>query len=177
MNDKRFVAPLVALIVAMTGAAATAAESKATPFKLGTFQAQGRDFVGLVLRDTVVVDVSAANAQYERTHASAPKLRFPADLKQVIARYDAEFAPRLRALAADNDSVQSAAYIRRIDGVKILPPVRPAVILNAGANYPEHAAGIVQQNARAAGAPPAAAGAPAAGGPPRAASQSAPGIW
>jgi len=110
----------------------------------------------------------------------------------------AEFAPRLRALAAANESVQNAAYIRRIDAVKILPPVRPAIILNAGANYPEHAAGIVQENARAAGAarppgappagappaggPPAAGGPPGggppgAGGPPRAASQTAPGIW
>ncbi|MFO1503207.1 MAG: fumarylacetoacetate hydrolase family protein [Steroidobacteraceae bacterium] len=198
MNHKSFVAPLVALIVTMAGAAATGAESRATPFKLGTFQAQGRDYVGLVLRDTVVIDVAAANAQYERTHAAEKKLRFPVDLKEVIARYDAEFAPRLRALAAANESVQNAAYIRRIDAVKILPPVRPAIILNAGANYPEHAAGIVQENARAAGAarppgappagappaggPPAAGGPPGggppgAGGPPRAASQTAPGIW
>ena len=105
-----------------------------------------------MLRDTVVVDVAAANAQYERTHASAAKLRIPADLKEVIARYDAEFGPRLRLLAAENAAVQSAAYIRSIDAVKVLPPVRPAIMLNAGANYPEHAAGIVQENARAAGA-------------------------
>jgi len=172
--NTRSVAPAVALILAGVAAAASGAESRATPFKLGTFQAQGRDFVGLVLRDTLVVDVAAANAQYERTHATAPKLSFPADLKDVIARYDAEFGPRLRLLAAENAAVQSAAYIRPLDGVKVLPPVRPAVMLNAGANYPEHAAGIVQQNARAAGAP--GAGGPP-GGPPRAASQSAPGIW
>lgn len=167
----RSVAPAVALILALAAVAATGAESRATPFKLGTFQAQGRDYVGLVLRDTIVVDVAAANAQYKRTHAAAPKLSFPTDLKEVIARYDAEFGPRLRLLAAENAAVQNAAYIRALDSVKVLPPVRPAVMLNAGANYPEHAAGIVQQNARAA------QGAPGAGGPPRAASQSAPGIW
>jgi len=185
MSNKRLLAPLVALSVAMAVAVATGAESKAMPFKLGTFQAQGRDYVGLVLRDSLVVDVAAANAQYERTHQSEKKLRFPTDLKEVIARYDAEFAPRLRALAAQNEAVQSAAYIRRIDAVKILPPVRPAIILNAGANYPEHAAGIVQQNARAAGAAPGAGGPPGpgagpppgAGGPPRGAAQSAPGMW
>ncbi len=175
MNHKPFVAPLMALIAAMVGAAATGAELKVTPFKLGTFQVQSRSFVGLVLRDTVVIDIAAANAQYERAHPSAAKLRVPADLKDIIARYDGEFAPRLRALAAENESTQSAAYIRRIDGVKVLPPVRPAIILNAGANYPEHAAGIVQENARVAGpgGPPAGA----AGGPARVASQSAPGIW
>ena len=172
MNKYCSVVSLMALILAAESAAA-GAEPKATAFKLGTFQAQGRDYVGLVLRDTVVVDVAAANAQYERAHASAAKLRIPADLKEVIARYDAEFGPRLRLLAAANAAVQNAAYIRSIDAVRVLPPVRPAIMLNAGANYPEHAAGIVQENARAAGA----AGAPGAGGPPRAASQSAPGIW
>jgi 2-keto-4-pentenoate hydratase/2-oxohepta-3-ene-1,7-dioic acid hydratase in catechol pathway len=181
MSKTRFLAPLAALSLSMAVAMAVGAESKATPFKLGTFQAQGRDYVGLVLRDSVVVDVAAANAEYERKNPSAKKLRFPADLKQVIARYDAEFAPRLRELAAANDAVQSAAYIRRIDNVKILPPVRPAIILNAGANYPEHAAGIVAQGARAAaggaGAPPGAGGAPGAGGPPRAGAQSMPGMW
>ena len=189
--NKRFAVSLLALSAAVAAAIAAGAEAKATPFKLGTFQSQGRTYVGLVLRDSLVIDVAAANTQYERTHASAAKLRFPADLKEIIARYDAEFAPRLRALAAENAAVQSAAYIRGIDAVKILPPVRPAVILNAGANYPEHAAGIVQQNARAAGAPGAAggpppgaapaggppAGGPPAGGPPRASAQSAPGIW
>ena len=184
MNDKRFVAPVSALIAAMAGMVSGAAEPAATPFKLGTFQAQGRDYVGLVLRDSVVIDVAAANAQYERTNPSAAKLRFPADMKELIARYDTELGPRLRAIAAANASVQNAAYLRRIDAVKVLPPVRPSIILNAGANYPEHAAGIVQENARAAGAgagpaAPGAAGPAAAGpaGPPRAGSQSAPGIW
>ena len=32
-----------------------------TPFKLGTFERQGRAFVGIVLRDTVVIDLAAAN--------------------------------------------------------------------------------------------------------------------
>jgi 2-keto-4-pentenoate hydratase/2-oxohepta-3-ene-1,7-dioic acid hydratase in catechol pathway len=182
MNTRRCATSIAAVMMALAGATATCAESRTTPFKLGTFNAQGRDYVGLVLHDTVVIDVAAANAQYERTHATAPKLVFPADLKEVIARYDAEFGPRLRLLAAENAAVQAAAYIRAIDAVKILPPVRPALMLNAGANYPEHAAGIVQQNARAGGPPPgagapAAGGPPGAGGPPRGGAQSAPGIW
>lgn len=44
------------------------------PFKVGTFERNGQAFVGLVLRDTQVVDVRAASAAYEGSHASAPKL-------------------------------------------------------------------------------------------------------
>ena len=81
--------------------AADAAAARATPFKLGTFRASGREFLGLVLRDTAVLEIEAANAQYERTHATAPKLRFPATMTDLIARYDAELGPRLRTLAGE----------------------------------------------------------------------------
>jgi 2-keto-4-pentenoate hydratase/2-oxohepta-3-ene-1,7-dioic acid hydratase in catechol pathway len=182
IKQNRRTARLVAMACLVACGIAQAAAPAQTPFKLGTFRAEGREFTGLVLRDSVVLDITAANAQYERSHAGQPKLQMPADMKEIIARYDATLAPRLRALANEFSGTQSASFIHRVDALKILPPVRPAIILNAGANYPEHAAGIVQENARAAGqAPPAgappAAGAPGAGGPPRAASQSAPGIW
>jgi 2,4-diketo-3-deoxy-L-fuconate hydrolase len=168
-----------AMLAGTIMAAQPASQSGTTPFKLGTFSADGREYLGLVLRDTVVVDIDAANAQYERSHASASKVRFPAAMTELIARYDAELGPRLRILASENAAVQRAAYIRPVSAVKVLPPVRPAVILNAGANYPEHAAGIIQQGARgAAPAGPAAPGSPlAGGGPPRAGGQSMPGIW
>ncbi len=165
--------------VGMGESAQAAGAPQSTPFKLGTFSANGREYLGLVLRDTVVVDIEAANAQYERTHATAPKVKFPAVMTELIAGYDAQLGPRLRTLASENAAVQGAAYIRQVSAVKVLPPVRPAVILNAGANYPEHAAGIVQQNARsAAPAGPATPAPPlAGGGPPRAVGQSMPGIW
>ncbi len=57
-----------------------------TPFKLGTFELRGRTFVGIVLRDTVVIDLAAANAAI-RTPASS--VAAPADMKDLIARYDA----------------------------------------------------------------------------------------
>jgi 2-keto-4-pentenoate hydratase/2-oxohepta-3-ene-1,7-dioic acid hydratase in catechol pathway len=85
----------------------------------------------------------------------------------------------LRELAAANANVEpsSARYVYAIDAVKILPPVRPAVILNAGANYPAHAQGIVEQGARAAAGalPSGAPDAPAARAP--APVSSAPGLW
>ena len=57
-----------------------------------------------------------------------------------------------------------------ISAVRILPPVRPSVQLNAGGNYVEHEAGIATNQARGGGA--AAVAAPAAP-----ATKSAPGIW
>jgi 2-keto-4-pentenoate hydratase/2-oxohepta-3-ene-1,7-dioic acid hydratase in catechol pathway len=169
--------PVAAVVAVLAGAPSPAAQPSSTPFKLGTFEAQGRDYIGLVLRDEVIVDIAAANEQYERANPTAPKVQFPADLKEVIARYDAEFAPRLRALAAANANARPGGTVRAIGEVKILPPVRPTLMLNAGANYPEHAAGIVQQAARTAGAGAPGAGGPPAGAPPRAPAQSAPGIW
>ena len=53
-------------------------------------------FVGLVLRDTQVVDIAPANAAFESGNGSAPKLTAPADMKQLIARYDAEWKDAAR---------------------------------------------------------------------------------
>jgi 2-keto-4-pentenoate hydratase/2-oxohepta-3-ene-1,7-dioic acid hydratase in catechol pathway len=111
-----------------------------------------------------------------------------AQLKDLIARYDSELGPRLRELARFA-STGAQNFARPVAEVKVLPPVRPALILNAGANYPEHAQGIVAQGAREAaaqgpapargGPPMAGGGLPGAGGPPRqgGGGQSAPGYW
>jgi 2-keto-4-pentenoate hydratase/2-oxohepta-3-ene-1,7-dioic acid hydratase in catechol pathway len=178
--------------LAIAGSVATQiavpAESTAVPFKLGTFSAANREYLGLVIRDSTVVDIVAANTDWERRNASAAKLRMPADMKELIARYDAELGPRLRELARFA-STGTQNFARPVAEVKPLPPVRPAVILNAGANYPEHAQGIVAQGARGAGAPgaaparggpPGGGAPPGVGGPPRqggGGGQSAPGYW
>ncbi len=167
-----------AALAGIVMAASAADAPSATPFKLGTFADGGREFLGLVLGDTKIVEIDAANADYQRSHPAAARLQFPGAMNELIARYDAELGPRLRVLAAENASARSAAYIHQVAALKVLPPMRPAVILNAGANYPAHARGIVQQNARAAAA--AGPGGPpvgARGGPPRAPAQSAPGLW
>ncbi|MEO8313190.1 MAG: fumarylacetoacetate hydrolase family protein [Pseudomonadota bacterium] len=147
-----------------------------TPFKLGTFQQNGREFTGLVLNDTKVVDIAQANVAYQQRNAGAAAVTFPADMKQLIAGYDAGLGARLAQIAAAEVAAGAAPYVHRVDGVAILPPVRPAVILNGGANYPEHLAGIQARNAAVAGAGPG--GASAAAAPPAPpASKSMPGIW
>lgn len=139
------------------------------PFKVGTFERSGSAFVGLVLRDTQVIDIAQANAAYESANTSAPKLTAPADMKQLIERYDGEWKARLAAIARDVSAARSApAYAYAVDTLKVLPPVRPALILNAGGNYVEHTEGIAAQQRRAGSVPAEAATPPA---------QSAPGIW
>ncbi|MEP7314233.1 MAG: hypothetical protein ABI859_16740, partial [Pseudomonadota bacterium] len=128
----------LALAAAVAQLTAAAAESPAVPFKLGTFQAADREYVGLVIKDSTVVDIAAANSAWERRSAGATKLKMPADMKELIARYEGELGPRLRELARFA-STSGQGFSRPVSEVKTLPPVRPALILNAGANYPEHA--------------------------------------
>ena len=146
----------VALAVAVAGCSqSTEAQSGGAPvpFKLGTFDQNGRVFVGLVLRDTQVVDIARANAAFEASNGSAPRLTAPADMKQLIARYDAEWKDRLGAIARTVSAAGSApAYAYPLTSLKTLPPVRPSVQLNAGGNYVEHEQGIAANQARGGGA-------------------------
>jgi 2,4-diketo-3-deoxy-L-fuconate hydrolase len=180
---RTFVALLVAGAIAVIASAGLGAQAgaAAVTFKLGTFDQGGRTFVGLVLRDAQIVDIARANTAYESANASAPKLTAPADMKQLIARYDGEWRARLMAIARTIPATGAPAYVYAVSAVKILPPVRPAVQLNAGGNYVEHEQGIATNAARGA----ARGGAPAAGGAagggrgaaPAPAAVSAPGIW
>jgi 2-keto-4-pentenoate hydratase/2-oxohepta-3-ene-1,7-dioic acid hydratase in catechol pathway len=138
------------------------------PFKLGTFERGGRPFVGVVLRDAQVVDLAEGNAALERRNPAGAKVRTPADMNELIERYDTDLKGRLYAIVNDVAGARTAPqYVYAMKDLKVLPPVRPAVILNAGGNYEEHAQGIAQQQARASGT--AAAAAPTA--------VTAPGIW
>jgi len=160
----------VALAMVLAGCSSgTDAQSggAAVPFKVGTFERSGQALVGLVLRDAQVVDITQANAAFEAANASAPRLAPPGDMKVLISRYDAEWKARLASLAKDVSTAKTApAYAYALDTLKILPPVRPSVILNAGGNYVEHTAGIAAQQQRAGSAPAAESRA-----------VSAPGIW
>ncbi|HET9270790.1 MAG TPA: hypothetical protein VFO31_21580, partial [Vicinamibacterales bacterium] len=55
-----------------------------TPYKLGTFQRQGTTFVGVVIRDTQVINLQVANAAV----TSGQRITAPTDMKDLIARYD-----------------------------------------------------------------------------------------
>jgi len=155
----------VALLCWAAGVALAGAEEPkgAPPFKLGTFEHQGRTFLGLVRADQAVVDIAAAGAALEKGHAAWPKIKPPADMKDLIARYD-DLKQRLHAIAAELAATQ-APYVHPLTMVKIRPPIlHPETMLNAAVNYTEHDAEMAGR---------AAAPAPAPANP----SRSAPGLW
>ena len=161
----------------MVGAVATVllnAQQGATAFKLGTFERQGNQFVGIVLRDAVVVDFSAAHAALA---TPGSKVAVPTDMKDLIARYESGVRDRIVEVVK---SVESAggnrpAYVYDLKTVKILPPIMyPMTMLNVAVNYREHA---VEMAVRDAGGKPPAPGAGPAPGAALPGTKSAPGIW
>src|SRR5262245_2110694 len=180
MMKRTFVAVIVAGAVAMIASAGLRAQAGgAVTFKLGTFEQGGRTSLGLVLRDTQIVDIARANTAYEQANASAQKLTAPTDMKQLITRYDSEWRARLTAIARTIPATGAPADVVAVSAVRIRPPVMPAVQLNAGGNYVEHEQGIATNAARGAarGGAPAGGGGGGRAGAPAPAAVSAPGIW
>lgn len=120
-----------ALIAAMP---TLALAQNAVPFKLGTFEDDGETWLGLVLDDSLVVNIAEANASLD---GDRPDI--PSEMTALIVAYD-EVAPRLRAIAATAAADRGAAYVSDRSEVTVLPPVRPHIIYNAAANYALHAA-------------------------------------
>src|SRR5262245_57914208 len=105
--------PVAGLLLAL------AAAQPAPPYKLGTFQAEGRTFVGLVRTDQSVVEISGV-----------------ADMRDLIGRYE-ELKARLRELSAQ--PAPQGAKLHSLAKLKLRPPVpNPETMLNAAVNYTEH---------------------------------------
>jgi 2-keto-4-pentenoate hydratase/2-oxohepta-3-ene-1,7-dioic acid hydratase in catechol pathway len=143
-----------------------------TMFKLGTFERAGRPFVGVVLRDSVVIDLAAANAALASPSA---KVASPTDMKDLIARYDAGVRDRIAQIVTSvNRAGSRPVYVYDLKALKTLPPIMyPTAILNVALNYVEHSREMAGLNS----GPPAIQ----PGGPlPGAATKdttSMPGIW
>lgn len=117
-----FLAVLLAALPAMAQAQATS-----EAYKLGMFRESGRPFVGIVVGDSLVVDLSRAEPDA------------PATLKALIQRWDPQRAEQVarHAAAARTDP---PAYAFPLSQVTTLPPLAdPDVILMAARNYVEHA--------------------------------------
>jgi 2-keto-4-pentenoate hydratase/2-oxohepta-3-ene-1,7-dioic acid hydratase in catechol pathway len=141
----------------------------ATPFKLGTFQRDGRTFVGIVLRDAVIVDFAAATRAITNP---ASTVMPPADMKDLIARYDAGVRDRIVQIvrAVNAQTGARPAYVYDLAALKTLPPIMyPTTMLNVAVNYAEHGAEMAGRDATRAAATPQGAALPG--------TKSAPGIW
>lgn len=163
---------LVSLFAAGVLVAGFANAQGQTMFKLGTFERAGRPFVGVVLRDSVVIDLAAANAALASPSA---KVASPTDMKDLIARYDAGVRDRIAQIVTSVNSAGSRpVYVYDLKALKTLPPIMyPTAILNVALNYVEHSREMAGLNS----GPPAIQ----PGGPlPGAATKdttSMPGIW
>jgi 2-keto-4-pentenoate hydratase/2-oxohepta-3-ene-1,7-dioic acid hydratase in catechol pathway len=128
----------ICLGVLLALAAPAAQPTPGTVYKLGTFAQGDRTFLGLVLNDSVVIDLSKAD----------PSL--PTEMKQLLERYDS-VRSRLAEIAARKTGGVNVASL------KTLPPVMPQNILNAAVNYAEHAkemASVPTSTSKPAAAPP-----------------------
>src|SRR6185295_337599 len=116
----------VLLAGAVTLTAGQGAAQNGEPYKLGTFSIDGRTSVGVVLRDSIVVDLAAANRDYETKNASAAKVPAPADMKDLIARYDGGVSQRIKQIVAGLVAAKQLeggarpAFVRNVSAVKTL---------------------------------------------------------
>jgi len=139
---------LTCLVALALGISVVSAQSppltSAEPFKLGTFDIDGRQAVGLVLRDSLVVDVMAANRALERDPAVVP-MPMPTDMRGIIGRYEYGVSRRLYELVnhlVASGSLAAAAkpsYVHDLARVRTLAPIMyPTKMLNAASNYYGH---------------------------------------
>jgi 2-keto-4-pentenoate hydratase/2-oxohepta-3-ene-1,7-dioic acid hydratase in catechol pathway len=156
------------VLTVLAGAAVTAlsAQAPATAgFKLGTFERNDTAFVGVVLRDTVVIDLAAADGAV----MPAPSVAAPRDMKDLIARYDKGVRGRILELIARVNAAGAVRppWVLDLSSLKTLPPIMyPQTMLNMAVNYREHALEM-----GGAATSPTGPGAALPG------TRSAPGIW
>jgi 2-keto-4-pentenoate hydratase/2-oxohepta-3-ene-1,7-dioic acid hydratase in catechol pathway len=166
---------LLALIAALALAAALVEAQTATPFKLGTFDRQGRQFVGVVLGNTVI-DLAAAHAAVQ----PASTLPAPTDMKDVINRYDTGLRDRIRQIVASVSAAGNArpAYVYDLTALKTLPPIMyPTTMLNVAVNYREHDLEMAAVRPGAAPVAPGGAAPTPTPGSAQPGTRSAPGYW
>ena len=116
----------------------------AEPFKVGTFDINGMPQVGIVLRDSLVVDLKVANLTLEMNPAY-PKVPMPTDMQELISRHEHGLKYRLYEIVTDlvaNNRLtgnQRPAYVYDVDELRIRPPIMyPGKILNAAVNFYSH---------------------------------------
>ena len=131
----------IAIILTLAAPSAFAQTAKpAEPYKVGTFEINKAPTVGLVLRDSLIVDIGAANSSVP----GGSKVPSPRDMIDLIERYDAglrtRFVEIVNYLAADNRLTSARpAFVHDVKSVKTMAPILyPSKILNAAVNFYSH---------------------------------------
>ncbi len=127
------------LVSAQLGPDAASAE----PFKLGTFEVDGLQTIGIVLRDQLIVELEAANEELQRD-PTYPNIAMPVDMKSLIGQYEYGLKYRLYEIVTDlvdNASLDADArpsFVHNVDDVRTLAPLMPGKMLNAAVNFYSH---------------------------------------
>ena len=111
-----------------------------TPFKLATFQADGRTRLGLVL-GARILDIEAAHTAVIQELALRGAPAMPKDMRTLIEDYE-RLAPHLYRIANRfrDASADNPAFAFRVDRVALLAPIKyPSNLLAIAANYKLHA--------------------------------------
>jgi 2-keto-4-pentenoate hydratase/2-oxohepta-3-ene-1,7-dioic acid hydratase in catechol pathway len=143
---------LVVIVLALSAPSVAQTAKPAEPFKVGTFEIRKAPTVGLVLRDSVIVDIGAANAAVPGSKVQAPR-----DMIDLIERYDsglrARFVEIVNHLVSNNRLTSSRPdYVHDVKAVRTLAPILyPSKILNAAVNFYSHVneAGTPEEQAAA----------------------------
>ncbi len=134
---------LIILTVLLACSVLCSAQSIVESFKVGTFEIEGVPRVSMVLRDSLVVDIEAANFALERNPVY-PMVPAPADMLELIERYEYGLKRRLYEIVnnlVDNNMLSGTVpdYVHDLDDVRTLPPIMyPGKILNAAVNFYSH---------------------------------------
>jgi 2-keto-4-pentenoate hydratase/2-oxohepta-3-ene-1,7-dioic acid hydratase in catechol pathway len=142
---------LAGLLAACTVASTAQGADSPVPFKLGTFERNGRRFVGMVLKDSLVIDIASADAALEPGPNSLARL---SDMKDAIARYDTGLHARLLAIVDLMVKQPRSVNVMDLASVKTLPPILyPTTMLNVAVNYREHGREMAGRTVNPSGAP------------------------
>ena len=133
----------ISAIAVLVLSANAMAQEIAEPFKVGTFEIDGTPAIGIVMRDSLVIELNAANAMLEKT-GRYPQIPLPADMIELISRYEYGLRKRLyeivnHVVAHDLLAGDSPEFVHAVDDIRTLPPIMyPGLILNAAVNFYSH---------------------------------------
>ena len=131
------------LALAPMQVSAQATES-AEPFYVATFEVDGAQMVGLILRDQLAVEIDAANSNLEQNPAF-PEMSMPEDMLQLIGLYEYGLKSRLYEIV--NHLVEDGmlaggnrpSFIHDLDDIDVQAPIQyPGKIMNAAGNFYTH---------------------------------------
>ena len=130
-------------IPSLAGAQARPEPTSAEPFKLGTFEIDGAEEIGIVLQDKLIVELDAANRALER-NPMYPRVPMPEAMVDLIGQYEYGLKQRLYEIVTDLVTNKRLAanprprFIHDVGQVRTLAPLMPRKMLNAAVNFYSH---------------------------------------